>query len=162
LIRKYLVAGGLALSAGILALLSIGVLVAGSAVRNARDLGETFDSVWAVARWPLGAVLVVTSVSLLFENAPKRRQPEASWLAFGAIVSSAMWIAFMGLLAFYIDATANFGATYGPLAGTIGILLWAFLSSVALFAGLAVAAQLEAVRAGLSATRVDRDENLAP
>ena len=72
-----------------------------------------------------------------------------------------LWIAFMGLLAIYIDATANFGATYGPLAGTIGVLLWSFLSSVALFAGLAVAAQLEAVRAGVTATRVDRDENLA-
>ncbi len=68
----------------------------------------------------------------------------------------------MGVLAVYIDATANFGATYGPLAGTIGILLWTFLSSVAVFAGLAVAAQLEAVRAGLTATRVDRDQNLVP
>jgi len=160
-VRKYLVATGLALTAGVLALLSIVVLVAGSAVRDALGAGEGFDSVWSVLRWPLGALLVVTSVSLLFEWAPKRPQPEASWLAFGAIVSSVLWMAFMGLLAVYVDATANFGATYGPLAGTIGVLLWSFLSSVALFAGLAVAAQLEAVRAGVVATRVDRDENVA-
>lgn len=161
-LRKYLVAAALALTAGVLALLSIVVLVAGSAVRDALGVGEGFDSAWSVLRWPLGAALVITAVSLLFEWAPKRPQPEASWLAFGAIVSSVMWIAFMGVLAIYIDATANFGATYGPLAGTIGVLLWTFLSSVAVFAGLAVAAQLEAVRAGLSATRVDRDENLLP
>ena len=159
--RKYLVASVLALTAGVLALLSIVVLVAGSAVRDALGAGAGFDDVWSVLRWPLGAVLVVTAVSLLFEVAPKRPQPEASWLAFGAIVSSVLWIAFMGVLAVYIDATANFGATYGPLAGTIGVLLWTFLSAVAVFGGRAVPAQLEAVRAGLSATGVNRAENVA-
>jgi uncharacterized BrkB/YihY/UPF0761 family membrane protein len=63
------------------------------------------------------------------------------------------------VLALYIDATDSFGATYGPLAGTIGVLLWAFLTSIALFAGLAFAAQLEAVRAGVARPRVDREEN---
>jgi YihY family inner membrane protein len=161
-LRKYLVAAGLALTAGVLALLSLVVLVAGESVSEALGAGEGFDAFWDVARWPLGLAFVVTSVALLFEVAPRRKQPEASWLAFGAAVSALMWVAFMGLLALYIDATAGFGATYGPLAGTIGVLLWSFLSSVALFAGLAVAAQLEAVRAGVTRPRVDRDENVSP
>jgi uncharacterized BrkB/YihY/UPF0761 family membrane protein len=96
-------------------------------------------------------------VALLFEHSPRRRQPEASWLAFGAAVSVALWLVFMGLLAVYLEATDSFGATYGPLAGTIGVLLWAFLTAVALFLGLAFAAQLEAVRAGVPAPR--RHEN---
>jgi YihY family inner membrane protein len=159
-VRKYLVAAGLAFTAGLAALLALITLMAGSAVRDAVDAGATFDAVWSVARWPLGLALVITSIALLFENAPRRKQPEASWLAFGGAVAALLWLAFMGLLAIYIDATANFGATYGPLAGTIGVLLWSFLTSVALFAGLAVAAQLEAVRAGVTAPRVDRDENV--
>ena len=110
------------------------------------------DTVWRIARWPLGG-FAVGSVALLFELAPRRRQPEASWLAFGAAVSVALWLAFMGLLAVYIDATDSFGATYGPLAGTIGVLLWAFLTGIALFLGLAFAAQLEAVRAGVAEPR---------
>jgi len=39
------------------------------------------------------------------------------------------------------------------------VLLWTFLSALALLLGLAFAAQLEAVRAGVTATRVGRDEN---
>jgi len=66
----------------------------------------------------------------------------------------------MGVLALYLEATDSFGATYGPIAGTIGVLLWTFLSAIALFAGLALAAQLEAVRAGVASPRVDRDENV--
>ena len=158
-IRKYLVALGGALSAGLLALLSFIVLVGGEAIRNAAGWSEGFNSFWGVARWPLGLLFAVASVSILFELAPRRRQPEASWLSFGAAVSVVLWLAFMGLLTIYISATESFGATYGPVAGTIGILLWTFLTSIALFVGLAFAAQLEAVRAGVERPRVDREHN---
>jgi YihY family inner membrane protein len=151
--RKYLTALGLALTAGVLALLSLVVLMGGAAIRDALDLGETFDAVWRIARWPLGVAFAVASVALLFEYAPRRRQPEASWLAFGAGVSAILWLLFMAVLALYMDATDSFGATYGPIAGTIGVLLWTFLTSIALFLGLAFAAQLEAVRAGVPEPR---------
>jgi uncharacterized BrkB/YihY/UPF0761 family membrane protein len=48
----------------------------------------------------------------------------------------------------------------GLLAGTIGLLLWTFATSVALLLGLALAAQLEAVRAGTPDPRMHRDQNL--
>jgi len=158
--RKYLVAALLAATAGSLALLSVAILVGGSAIRDSVGWGETVDDVWAAARWPVGTVLAITSIALLFEHAPRRRQPEASWLAFGAGTSALLWLCFMAVLVVYVEATGNFGATYGPIAGTIGVLLWTFLSAVALFLGLAFAAQLEAVRAGVPQPRVERDENL--
>jgi uncharacterized BrkB/YihY/UPF0761 family membrane protein len=135
------------------------VLIGGAAVRDAVGFGSEVDAVWRFVRWPLGLVLVVGSVALLLEVAPRRRQPEASWLAVGAAVSATLWIAFMGLLVVYFEATGSFGATYGPLAGTIGVLLWTFLTSVALFLGVAFSAQLEAIRAGVPEPRVERDEN---
>jgi YihY family inner membrane protein len=155
LVRKYLVGLGLALTAGLFALLSVVVLTGGAAIRDALDAGETFDAIWRIARWPLGLALAVASVALLFEYSPRRRQPEASWLAFGAGVSAALWLVFMGVLALYMDVTDSFGATYGPIAGTIGVLLWTFLTSVALFLGVAFAAQLEAVRAGVPEPRIE-------
>ncbi|HYI35581.1 MAG TPA: YihY/virulence factor BrkB family protein [Thermoleophilaceae bacterium] len=160
MIRKYATALALASSAGVLGVLSVIVLVGGATIGNALELGRNFDLAWSIARWPLGLIFVVTSISLLFEHSPRRRQPEASWLAVGAATAALLWLGFMGLLALYIDATDSFGATYGPLAGTIGVLLWAFATSVALFAGLAFAAQLEAVRAGAPDPRTDRDENV--
>ena len=46
--------------------------------------------------------------------------------------------------------------TYGPLAGIIALLLWSLLSAIALFYGVAVCAQLEALRAGEHRTGVRR------
>jgi YihY family inner membrane protein len=158
-LHKYARALILALSAGVLALLSVVLLVGGSALRDAAGWSDGFDTAWSIARWPLGLAFAVTAVAVLFEWAPRRRQPEPSWLAFGAAASTALWLAFMAVFALYVEATDSFGATYGPIAGTIGVLLWTFLSAIALFAGLALAAQLEAIRAGVVSPRVEREEN---
>ncbi|MDQ3609745.1 MAG: YihY/virulence factor BrkB family protein [Actinomycetota bacterium] len=158
-VRRYLAALGLAVTAGALVLLALAALVGGAAIRDAAGWDEGFDTAWAIARWPVGLTCTVAAIALLFELAPNRRQPEPSWLAFGSGAAAALWVAFMVLLIAYIEATGTFGSTYGSLAGTIGVLLWTFGSSCALFGGLALAAQLEAVRAGVPGPKLDRPAN---
>jgi hypothetical protein len=51
-----------------------------------------------------------------------------------------LWFAFTGLLALYLGLSTTFGQTYGPLAGMIGILAWALLTSLAAYLGLTLAA----------------------
>ncbi len=159
-LRKYGVALGLVCTAGTLTVLAFVVLVGGDAIRRSVGWGGELADVWAVARWPLGVALVIAAVALLFEASPRRHQPEPSWLAFGSGLAAVLWLAFTALLAVYLSASGGFGATYGPIAGTIGLLLWTFLSALALLLGLAVAAQLEAVRAGAPGPRVEREANV--
>ncbi len=154
-VRKYGVAALLMVTAGGATLLAAILLVAGEALADAAGWGAAFEFL----RWPVTVGLVVAALALLFELAPRRRQPEASWLVVGSGVAAVLWLLFTGVLALWIGATENFGATYGPLAGTIAVLLWTFLTALAVLLGLAFAAQLEAVRAGVTATRVMRDEN---
>jgi len=150
-VAKYTRATLLALSAGIAMFGALVLVVAGSELRSAlteNGWSDVLGTVWSVARWPLGAILVAAAAALLFERSPNRSQPEASWLAFGSGLSVLMWFAFTGILAGYLELSKDFGETYGPLAGFIGLMLWALLTAFALFAGIAVAAQLEAIRAG--------------
>ena len=44
---------------------------------------------------------------------------------------------------------------YGPLAGIVALQFWTLLSAIAIFFGAAVAAQLEAVRAGATRPRIE-------
>lgn len=103
---------------------------------------------WAVARWPAGVVLLVISIAVLLDHAPRRRQPALSWLALGAGVAVLLTLLATAGLAAYVAASPSFGGTYGPLAGVVALLLWALLTSHALFYGAALCAQLEALRAG--------------
>ncbi|HEX4791916.1 MAG TPA: YihY/virulence factor BrkB family protein [Actinospica sp.] len=149
---KYGTALLLVLLAGVPMAVGLVVTVAGGAVGDA--LGQVYHwphaahVAWVAARWPLGVLLALLSASTIFRRSPRRRQPATSWLAVGAGVSLVLWVVFTGLLAWYVRGSTTFGATYGPLTAVMALMVWANLTAIALFLGLATAAQLEAVRAG--------------
>lgn len=152
-LRKYGRALLMAVTAGLLSLLGFVMIIAGHALVQslaaAYAWGDTMQWWWEVGRWPLGVLLAWASYTVLINRAPRRRQPGYSWLAFGSAVALLLWLLFTGLLALYVAKSSSFGSTYGPLTGTFALLLWANLTSVAMFLGIAFAAQLEAVRAGV-------------
>jgi len=154
--RKALMKYGRALLLTAILALPVGLgfllLVAGGSFAEAMQLsyGWSADTAtaWNVVRWPLGLVLLVFTIAVLLDHAPRRRQPALSWLALGATISVLLAMTAMGLLAAYVQLSGSFGTIYGPLAGVFALLLWSLLSSIALFAGAAVCAQLEFLRAG--------------
>ena len=143
------VLAGLPMAAGMAA------AVAGAPIGDSLSLvyhwSATEHTAWRVLCWPLGVLLALIAASVIFRRAPRRRQPAMSWLAFGAVVSLVLWAAFTGVLAWYVAGSSTFGATYGPLTAVMALLVWANLTSIALFLGVAMAAQLEACRAGRTA-----------
>lgn len=110
---------------------------------------------WDALRLPLGALLAVLATSAIFRRSPRRDQPGYTWLAFGATVYLVLWILSTWALSLYVGASGSFTSMYGPLSAFVALLLWSYLTSVALFLGLAFAAQLEAVRAGVRQPAAD-------
>jgi YihY family inner membrane protein len=147
-VKKYGLALLLTVTAGLLAIGAFTLLAFGQSIGDSIH-NPTVNRVWGVARWPVAIFLVTIATALVFRYSPRRRQPSLSWLAFGASVSTALWLVVtIGLGAFF-SLSKSFGQTYGPLAGLVALLLWALLASIALLFGGAVTAQLEAVRAGI-------------
>lgn len=149
--RKYLRGLIMALSAGIpLGIGSIMMVAGGDLVAAAATvygLGDTARSAWDLLRWPMGFLLALISASAIFRRSPRRRQPGYTWLVFGAAVYLVLWTALTWLLSLYLGISGSFDTVYGPLSAFMSLLLWAYLTSVALFVGLSFAAQLEAARA---------------
>jgi YihY family inner membrane protein len=163
--QKYARGFVMALTVGVLAVLSFLTFAFGGEIGDAIG-GDAGGDIWTALRWPLALVLVAAAMALLFRAAPNRRQPAWSWLAFGSAVSVILWsLVTLGLGAF-VELSSSFGDAYGPLAGIVALMLWALLSSVAVLYGAAIAAQLEAVRAGRSAPRdpskAERNEGRPP
>ncbi len=146
-VQKYGLAFVLAASCGALATLAFIAMAWG------REVGDQINNhflttVWSWTRWPLAVLLIAVAVTLLFRWCPRRHQPALSWLAYGATLSVLGWVLVTFGLALFFRVSSSFGDTYGPLAGIVALMLWAFLTSAAIFYGAATAAQLEAVRAG--------------
>ncbi|MFR9779804.1 YihY/virulence factor BrkB family protein [Micromonospora sp. MS34] len=152
-LAKYLRAAVLAVVAGVPALTGFLILVGGRAMGNSvqrhYEWGGFASAAWDVVRWPLSLGLTVLAVAALFRHAPRRKQPGLSWLFFGAGIATALWWLASLLLAAYVKYSGGFGQTYGALTGMMALLLWANLTGMALFGGLAFAAQLEAMRIGV-------------
>jgi YihY family inner membrane protein len=146
-VQKYRLALLLAVSAGLLGAIAFVALAFGRNVGRAID-SSSLDTVWGVLRWPLGLALMTGAMALIFRWSPRRHQPAWSWLAFASAVSVLLWSVVTIALGLFFDVSTSFGRTYGPLAGIVALLLWAFLSATALLFGAAIAAQLESVRAG--------------
>jgi YihY family inner membrane protein len=149
-VSKYRRAFLLAISAGMLAAFALVTLGLGGSLARALDLRDVV-TVWSVLRWPLGVALLVVSVGLILNWAPRRHQPAWSWMSFAAAVAAALLVAVTALLNVFFGLSGTFGDTYGPLAGIIALAFWTYATSVALLLGTALAAQLEAVRSGEAA-----------
>ncbi|MBG0560253.1 YihY/virulence factor BrkB family protein [Actinoplanes aureus] len=161
-LQKYLRAATLALVAGLPALFGFLLLVAGRAAGNSAErqwnLSHGVRVAWDLVRWPLSLLLIVFAVGLLFRHSVRRKQPALSWLLFGAVMSTVLWWLASLLLAGYVRFSDSFGATYGPLTAIMALLVWANLTGIALFLGLAFAAQLEARRVGARPAKDDHWE----
>ncbi len=158
--QKYWNGFKLACTAGVLTVVAFMIIVGGADVARATGLSGAVKGLWTLLRWPLSIAFVIVAFALLFRAAPRRHQPSWSWLAVGSGLSVLLWFVFTGLLGLYLGASSGtFGRTYGPLTGVIAILLWTFLTSLAIYLGLAFAAQLEAVRAGAPGPRTGEQAN---
>lgn len=159
--KKYGVAFVLTITAGLMSVIAFILFVVGGAIATSgpsAGWSDTLVTVWQIVRWPLAVVLMVGAISLILKTSPNRHQPRLSWLAVGSSVAVALWVVLTALLAIYLSVSKNFGQTYGPIAGILGLLTWCFLTSIALFLGIAFAAQLEAVRAGVPKPRRDTSQ----
>ncbi|WP_030196475.1 YihY/virulence factor BrkB family protein [Streptomyces sp. NRRL S-87] len=147
---KYLRGLIMAVCAGLPLGLGFVAVVAGDALASAAvtvyHLDGATRQAWNLLRWPCGLLLALIAASAVFRRSPRRRQPGYTWLAFGAAVYLVLWTTLTWLLSLYLDASGSFDAVYGPLSAFMSLLLWAYLTSIALFLGLSFAAQLEAVR----------------
>jgi YihY family inner membrane protein len=147
-VKKYGLALLLTISAGGLAIGAFALLAFGKAIGDSID-NDVANRLWSYARWPVALLLVTAMMTILFRYSPRRHQPAFSWLAFSAVVATVLWWTVTAGLGVFFTLSSSFGETYGPLAGIIALMLWALLSAVAVLFGGAIAAQLEAVRAGV-------------
>ena len=119
----------------------------GDALTEVYGWGPGRHLAWDLVRWPAGLLTTTFTIAVLLDHVPRRRQPALSWLALGSGVAVVLTTASTALLALYVRLSTSFDEVYGPLAGIFALLLWCYLSAISLFAGTAVAAQMEALHA---------------
>jgi len=87
---------------------------------------------------------VALSIAVLYRVGPSRTHNSGRRIILGATVATVLWLCVSALLTFYVAHLASFGATYGPIAAVVGVMLWFYLTVYAVLLGAELNAQLEA------------------
>jgi membrane protein len=128
--------------AGLLLLIVFGGPL-GDAIATKAGLGGAFELIWAVLRWPIAFIAILTFFSLVYYLAPNLDVRSWNWLTPGAFVGGIAWIALSGLFALYTSFSDSYSRTYGALASGIVLLLWLNYSAFALLFGAELNSELD-------------------
>lgn len=103
---------------------------------------DVFDTVWRWARWPLVFILATSGIAIVFYYAPDADQ-DWVWITPGSIITTLLWVLFSMGFRLYVTTIGDYAATYGALAGAAILLLWLYLSGLALLIGGEVNSEIE-------------------
>jgi membrane protein len=105
-------------------------------------LGSAFEWTWKVLQWPLVFALVSLGIALVYYYAPDAEQ-EWIWITPGSILSTTLWLIVSVGFRFYVANFGSYTETYGAIGGVIVVLLWFYLSGLAILVGAELNAEIE-------------------
>ena len=133
----------------VMALLGLALVLTGpvvSAVAGPLGIGSTATSIWNVAKWPALIVVALVLVDVLYYSTPNARLRGFRWVTPGSIFAVVVWLLASGLFAFYVANFGSYDKTYGTLGGIIVMLVWMWITNLALLLGQELNAERERSR----------------
>ena len=115
-------------------------ILAGPSLIDFLDLSRA----WNVLRWPLAFLLITGMIWLIYYLLPNRDQAGSKKpTLIGALVGSGLWtLATLGFR-LYVSHFGSYSKTYGVVGGVLILVLWLYLTALAILFGGEVAATLE-------------------
>jgi membrane protein len=101
---------------------------------------------WRIARWPTAVVIALLVFSFVYFVTPDTRHRAFRWITPGAAVGVAIWLLASAGFSEFLARFLNFNATYGSFAAAVVLIVWLWLTNVALFLGAEVNAEIERQR----------------
>jgi membrane protein len=141
-----LLAIGLTLAVAVVVLVAFSLVLAGPALAQklgtATGWGAPFESAWLVLQWPLVFGLVAFGIGLIYYFGPDADQ-DWVWITPGAVVATILWLVISLLFKVYVARFTDYEAAYGSVGAVIVLLLWFYLSGVAILTGAELNSEIE-------------------
>jgi membrane protein len=145
--------------------LSLAAIVVTGPVTNqvgqAVGLGNTGQTVFDIAKWPVILLVVSFMFSLLYYASPNVKQPGFKWITPGGVVAVIIWIIASAAFALYVKFFPN-NKTYGSFGGVIVFLTWLWISNIAVLLGQEMNAEVERQRELDSGLPAQKEIQLPP
>jgi membrane protein len=157
LLRFYLLAVGLTLSALVVALAAIGATAAVAFLQRllpeASPVAVTLAKIAGYALLTLAAAAIAATV---YRFAPSREDAQWKWITPGSVFAAVAWLLLTTLFGLYLARFANYKASYGSLGAVVAMLTWMYFSAYTFLIGAELNSEIEHQTAKDSTTGAPR------
>jgi membrane protein len=149
----------------LLALFFTALIVSGPLAKAIGDqvgLGDAAVTAYNIAKWPIMAGLAIFMLACLYYIAPNVKLPKFQWISPGALAALVIWaVATVGFF-FYVRNFGSYNKTYGTLGGAITMLVWLWISNIAILFGQQLNSEIERGRELAAGKPAEEDIQLPP
>lgn len=135
----------LTLTSGALASVSLLVFIMGPhfghLLREFFFLPPAVEHLWPVLRIATNFLTFVAGLEIIYYLGPNAQHSFVSTLP-GAVLAIAVWFLGSRGLSFYLAHLSNYNATYGSMGALIGLMLWFYLTALAILLGAELNAEM--------------------
>ena len=143
---RFVIAVLLTLALSALMLAALGIVLFGTMAASwasSHGLGDSAVLTWRILQWPVALFFVVLSFAGLYYWAPDVEGQKWYWITPGSVIGVGLWIAASALFRVYLHYSDSYSATYGSLGAVIILMLWFYITSLALLVGAEINAEVE-------------------
>ena len=108
--------------------------IVGERLAAALHMSAVFVWSWRIVHWPLVFVLAVSGLSFVYTVGPDASQRWQSLIP-GSCFATGVWIGATLGLRWYVSSLAKYQQTYGTIGTALVILLWFYVSGLAMLIG---------------------------
>ncbi len=106
-------------------------------------IGTAGRVIVGVLRWVVLLGGMQVGLAVLYRYGPDRDAPKWRWVSAGAVVASLLWIVASIAFSVYTANFAKYNETYGSLGAVVILMLWLFLTALAVLVGAEINAETE-------------------
>jgi membrane protein len=143
---RLLIAPALTIAMAILMFAALAIVLFGNAAATwagAHGLGTTAVIAWKVLQWPVALFFVMLGFAVLYYFAPDVEDQKWYWITPGSVIGVLLWVAASALFRVYLAFFNSYSATYGSLGAVIVLMLWFYITALAVLVGAEINAEIE-------------------
>ena len=105
--------------------------------------GAVFTTGWKILQWPIVLGFLLFAFALIYYFAPNLEEQKWHWVSPGAALGVALWLLVSFAFRIYLNYFDSYSATYGGLGAVIILMLWFYLTGVAVLIGGEINSEIE-------------------
>lgn len=101
------------------------------------SITKTVLFTFKLLKGPIAWLLIFCIIKIIYTVAPDRKI-ESSYVNYGALFTTIMWVVATAIYSYYINNFANYAVFYGGLANIVMLMLWVYFLAYIFVIGMAL------------------------